>query len=287
MTSEINKQLEFEMYRVLLEIPPQRDLFLEEAFPPRNHALAKSLEEKPSMEISRALKWSLGNIKEGKDGYIYFLTGKTSLKKQEVFNPETRDFNLEFGPDSPFTICILNPVTGVFAICRKSKLSPKTETVAKRIRQLIEYSLIDLQYGYQVKVKTLSDPFGFLERVSACHAVRRFKFWISPSNPIDIEGRFHKTNKELVDETGAREGAVALRGDELDKKIIRRIAISVNSVGDNATANIQTRPKDKGTNISMKGNPFKLLLTEEEVEAGLAGSRISAAYERITGNQEE
>lgn len=269
---------EFELYRLRMEKPRQKQLF--ENFPERDEVIKHAITSKPSIELRQTVKWHIGNVESSPRGWIYFLIGKTSLRKQEHYDKKARDFINALGEQSPFTYAVLNPADGILGIAKRSKLSARTQTVANRLERMLNSSEQVMKSHYTAVIKDISDPHGFIGKVRAAYAVKRFKFWVSPTNPIDIDRRFHQPNKDLVDQSGATEGVVSLQGAKLDKQIILATASSVNSVGDDARASIQQGQGKKPITVNLKGNPTKVSVTEEQIANKDAEVIIADAYER-------
>jgi hypothetical protein len=277
---------EFELYRLRLEKPRQQQLFGE--FPERSDVIAKAVNSKPAVELKQTVKWHIGNVETSNGGWIYFFVGKTSLRKTEHFDEESRDFKNSLGEHSPFTYVILNPQNGLLGIAKRSKLANKTQTTANRLERILNSSKDVSESNYTAVIKHISDTHGFRQKVLAAREVRRFTFWVSPSNPIDIDGRFHQPNKDLVDASGAQEGVVSIKGRALDKEIVLNTANSVNSVGDDATASILHRDSRHPITVSIKGNPSKVSITEDQMEERQAEKLIEETYLKnnsIGGNQ--
>jgi hypothetical protein len=279
-----NPSYEFELYRLRLEKPRQQQLFDE--YPDRSVVINDAVISKPAVELKQTVKWHIGNVETSNEGWLYFFVGKTSLRKTEHFDEESRDFKNTLGEHSPFTYVILNPQTGVLGIAKRSKLANKTQTTASRLERILNSSIKVLESNYTAVIKPISDTHGFRQKVLAAREVRRFTFWVSPSNPIDIDGRFHQPNKDFVDASGAQEGTVSIKGRELDKQIVLTTANSVNSVGDDATASILQGSSRKPITVSIKGNPSKVSITEDQIVEKQAEKLIEETY-RANNNIED
>ncbi len=271
-----NPSYEFELYRLRLEKPRQQELF--DVFRERSDVLIEAIHSKPAVELQQTVKWHIGNVETSEGGWIYFFVGKTSLRKTEHFDEESRNFKNTLGEHSPFTYVILNPFNGVFGIAKRSKLASKTQTTANRLERILNSSKVVFESNYTAVIKHISDTHGFRQKVMAAKEVRRFTFWVSPTNPIDIDGRFHQPNKDFVDTSGAEQGVVSIKGRALNKEIVLMTANSVNSVGDDATASILQGTGKKPITVSIKGNPSKVSITEQQVQEKYAENLIDETY---------
>lgn len=274
----MEKVYEFELFRVLLEEPPQKEMF--EQFPIREEILNTVLITKPSIALRQTVKWHIGNVVTSTE-WIHFLIGKSSLKKQEHLDPESGDFVIMNGEESPFTYGMLHPATGLVAIAKKSKLAAQTTTVARRFKSILESTNVIVESNYNVRIKFLPDPQKFRTAIKEAYAVKSVNFTISPSNPLDIDSRIHLPSKKFVDETLADEGKFSVKGKSLNKKVVIETTNSVALVGDDASALIQKRKNEKSTRIHLNGDPSKVTIKESQVGTVEAEAIVTEAYKHI------
>ena len=276
---EKENSYEFELFRVRLEKPAQGDLLLK--FPDRRELLTDALSTKPSIQLKQTVRWHIGNVENSETGWIHFLIGKTSLKKQEHLDEQTRDFLISDGRESPFTHGLLDPESGVLALAKRTLLAPKTRTLAKRFQSILESTEVVFKSNYLVEVKFIPDPHKFISLIRSAYSVRQFQFFVSPSNPIDIDRRFHQPNKDFVDATGADQGMVSIKGPDLNKDVVIRTANSVASVGDDASASIQQSQKKKPIRIHLNGDPAKVIIEESKLRTSQAERAVWQTYEKV------
>lgn len=282
---ETEPSFEFELFRVRLEKPAQGDLLIE--YPDRRDLLVSALITKPSIQLKQTVRWHIGNVEVSETGWIHFLIGKTSLKKQEHLDEKTGDFLIADGRESPFTHGLIDPDSGVLALAKRSILAPKTRTLAKRFRSLLDSTDVVFESKYLVEVKFIPDPHKFVSLVRSAYSVKQFQFIVSPSNPIDIDQRFHQPNKDFVDAAGADQGRVAIRGSGLDKDVIIRTANSVASVGDEASASIQQSPRKKPIRVHLNGDPAKTVIEESKLRTPQAERAVWQTYEKVKDAKSE
>ena len=271
--------LEFELFRVRLEKPSQSEMFHD--FPERSDVLEYSIKGKPSLELKQTVKWHIGNVELRDNGWMHFLLGKTSLRKQEHLDKTTGDFVIMNGEESPFTYGMIHLESGVLAIARKTKVAPNTQMLASRFQQIVESSETVFKSNYNVVVKFIPDPREFHTSIKLAYAVKGFEFYVSPSNPIDIDSRIHQPSKDYVDDANASEGKLSIKGDQLDKEVIVKTANSIASVGDEASASIQKSPGDRATKVHLKGDPLKVSVKESELVNSKAEILLMDAYEKV------
>ena len=83
-----------------------------------------------------------------------------------------------------------------------------------------------------------------------------------------------------MDASGADVGTVSIKGRSLDKEIILKTANSVNSVGDDATASIIQGNSRKPITVSIKGNPCKVSITENQFIDMQGENLIEETYQK-------
>lgn len=275
----MSDHFEFEIYRLRLEKPRQMELG--ESFPERDKVIISAIQSKPTVELKQTVKWHIGNVEISEGGWMYFFVGKTSLKKHEHFNEESRDFEDRLNEHSPFTYIVLNPKLGILGIAKRSKVAANTKIIANRLERLLNSSSDVFDARYEAVIKDITDPHGFMSKVRSSHSVKAFTYQISPTNPIDNERRYHETNKQYVDECGADNGSVKVKGANLEKTVILSVAVSVNAVGDDASATIQQVEGKKTITIHLKGDPAKVNISEEQISEFKAEQIIQEAYDKV------
>lgn len=282
------KTYEFELYRICLERPSQSDLFAKppERFPNRSEVIRQAILSRPSIEL-KTVTWHIGNVTLSENDWIYFLIGKTSQKRFAHFDEEALDFTYKHEDESPFTHCIAQPSTGIVGIAKNSSVTQKVKTIATKLQNLLVISETVIESTYEVSVKDIADPFTFIQRLKSAAAIHKFQFYVSPSNPIDLEGRFHKLSKKFVDESEANEGKVSVQGSSLNREVIVETTASVSAAGDDASALIKPPDGGKSVRLNLKGNAVKVKVTETEIVEHTAEHVLEASYKKIQENSNE
>ena len=62
--------------------------------------------------------------------------------------------------------------------------------------------------------------------------------------------------------------------------MVTSVATSVNAVGDDASATLQTKQNERPITIGLKSYPLKAVIPSDALESGDAGKLIDKAYEK-------
>jgi hypothetical protein len=284
LTPSDRPTIRFQLYRVKLIRPHQASLLSDNL--PASQLLAEAIRSRPEVETSPGITWHIGNVEEiPSDAALYFAIGRTTKSTVEKFDEEAKDFIEEPQDTSPYTHCVVLWDLGVAAIAHKSRLAPKTQGVASRIRALLEQTENVLRNEIRVEVSPVPDPQGFIEVIQAAYAVSIFTATFRGPNPIDADELFQRPLAQIASATAADGGQLKLKGDDLDRDAIASIARSTAATGNQASARIKESAEELPRTVRMERAPVEIAYNEEEFEPTRIAADVRARYLEVHGNE--
>jgi hypothetical protein len=276
--------LEFQLFRLKMVFPAQQNLFNQE--PPRAELLRQATKELSSAILRKGIKWHIGNVEAIGEHGLYFRLGRSAQTKFEVF-AEGQFLDEEF-ETAPYTHVMINVDLEVCAIAKKTKLSPTTSGIAKRLARLLQTSPPSIRAGVTIEIDEINDPEDFIQHLRNAYAISKFSVWFSLPNPWDVEEDFIRPAQKLVKESNGKQGKTELKGESLNSVVLEDISRSAATTGDEAIAIITTAADGKRIKKRLRGNP--ILLLEEDVgnveeKQGFL-DRLTDLYQRIRHSKE-
>lgn len=264
--------------------PAQLGLFAQE--PNRAELLRQAIKEISSAELRKGITWHIGNVEVIGEHGLYFRLGRTTQTTVEVF-AEGQFLDQEF-ETAPYTHAMINVDLEVCAIAKKTKLSPTTSGIARRLARLLQGSPPAVKAEVTIEVDEINDPEDFIQHLRNAYAISKFAVWFSLPNPWDVQEDFIRPVQKLVRESNGRQGKTELKGESLNSSVLEDISRSAATTGDDAIAEITMAAGEKRIKKRLRGNP--VILTQEDManieEKKGFFDRLSELYQRIRHPQE-
>lgn len=244
----------FHLYRLKVERLKQRTLNESRGIT-SSKIVEKAIWEKPFKELRKNHKWHTGNVELIDDNGLFFAIGKVTKLVAEKFDKETNTFLDAPDEHAPYTYVIIDLEHQVCGIAHKAKVSQKNSVIASSLGKLLDSTEIAKDMAVAFNVSEIKDPKEFIEQIESAFAIKRFDIEFTLPNPPDVNKLYHEPFEKFVQATNGKKGKTSIKGDKLDKDIIRELASSVASSGDSASARIQA--KENGPVVNKKiGNNF-------------------------------
>jgi hypothetical protein len=284
LTPSERSPIRFQLYRVKL-IRPHQQLITSDQLS-ASDLLAEAIRSRPELESGLGTTWHVGNVVEIPDHQaLYFAIGRTTGNTVERFDEEAKNFVEEPQETSPYTRCIVLWDLGVAAIAHKSRLAPKTQGVARRLRGLLERTDSILRNGIQVDVSPVPDPQSFIATIEAAYAVLGFTATFRGPNPIDADELFQNPLAKIASATGAEAGEVKLKSSDLDRDALTSIARSTAATGNHASAKVQDSKGALSRTVKMVQSPVEISYREDDVAPATIAADLRARYQEVRGNE--
>lgn len=254
----------------LFNTPEDRTSFVEEI-----------ILSKPSHELRKGYFWHIGNIDNLKPTGLLFAIGRTTKTSREKYDSKTGDFIEIQGEESPFTYVVYDTHYSIIGIAPKSKLAPKTTSIARQLAKLLNNHSSVANQGIKIDIDEISDPETFLHYIRTAYQVTSFTAEFGNPNPWDVEEDFQKPMENYLDEVGGSNGKTTVKGEDLDRDKIENVTRSVASTGNNAKANLKHSEKQKSVQKTLKGDIVQIFFDEDDKDEYGLIKRIRDAYEKI------
>ena len=268
---------EYHLYRIKFIKPAQRKLF-----PPELSAseiFKDALSEKPTMELRQNNVWHIGNIKYFNNLTGVFAIGRTTKTTIEKYDDLTGNFVEGQDDSSPYTFVIFDRSIGLIGIAKKTKVAPKTEAIARRIKGLFEKTNVVIEHDVEVRVDLIPDPKNFIEKIRSAYAIKRFKAHFTGPNPVDADELFQKPLSVYCQQMAGEQGTVEVVGNSLNEETVEVVAKSTASTGNTASAKIQTKRGSKPISVSLRGDVVKVTVKENQSEQEILEDIQATYYE--------
>jgi hypothetical protein len=257
--------LEYHLYRTKFIKPSQVDLFQPELS--AREMLETGLAERPSIELRENNVWHVGNVEYFSDGGGRFAIGRTTLTTVEKFDATTGNFTELVDDSGPYTFVSFDSKLGLLGIGKKTKVAADVKSIARKIQKLLLSTALVKRNNIDVRVEFIRDPEGFLQKLFAAYAIKRFKATFTGPNPIDADELFQKPMSYYCQQLEAEQGSVTVAGESLNENSVAAVAKSTAATANDATAVIQNSRGERPVSISFKGDAKKVIVehdTEKE-----------------------
>jgi len=273
--------LEFQLFRirVLYTLPLFKD-----ATKIPSEILKETVSAFSDVPFSKDAIWRIGNVHPINEDGVYLRLGKTTKSTLEVF--EDGSFRDQVFETAPYTHVVIDFNLEVCAIAKKPKLAPRTTTIARRFRLLLNRSDKARELGVEFEIDEISDPRDFIFYLNKAFAVSKFEVTFRRPNAWDANEDVIKPLQRVLDELGGEQGKTEIKGKELKTEILEELARSIASTGDEAAAWLQMKKGEKKVKKVLKENPVYLryedLVDDETIRGFLA--RLKNRYSEIRRN---
>lgn len=277
--------LEFQLFRIRVLPSNQLPLFAHRPNTP-SEILKETVLAFSDTSFRKDAIWHVGNVRLiNKDG-VYLRLGKITQSKLEVF--EGGNFRDQVFETAPYTHVGLDLNLEVCAIARKSKLAPRTTTLARRFRLLLNRSEKAQELGVEFEIEEISDPRDFIFYLNKAFAVSKFEVTFRRPNAWDADRDIIKPLQSMLADLDGEQGKTEIKGKELKTEMLEELARSIASTGDEAAAWLQMeKGEKKKVKKVLKENPVYLrhedLIDDETIRGFLA--HLKDRYSEIRGNE--
>jgi hypothetical protein len=184
----------------------------------------------------------------------YFRIGRTTSSKVERFDADTDNFLEERMETSPYTHCVFDSKIGFIGIAKKYALSPTTETVARRIQEVLSRTSPILENDIRVELSPIPNPDSFLRELLGAYKVKKFAATFHGPNPIDADELFQRPLAALLAEAGGDSGRAEIKGNDLNREVLEALTRSAAATGNDATARIRRQRGQRSVGIHLGGS---------------------------------
>lgn len=253
--------VEYHLYRTKFIKPAQVD-FLREDLSARD-ILENGLKEKPSVALRRNNVWHIGNIEYLDDGEGRFAIGRTTLTNVEKFDEGTGNFTEVLDDSGPYTFVYFDSKLGLLGIGKKAKVAADVQAIGRKIQKLLSMTRSVRQNKIDVRVEFIRDPEGFLQKIRAAYAIKRFKATFTGPNPVDADELFQKPMSYYCQQLNGQQGNVIVSGESLNEEAVASVAKSTAATANDASALIQKNRGERPVNVSFRGDAKKVIADQE------------------------
>lgn len=188
-------------------------------------------------EFSKEATWRIGNVQVINGEGIYLRLGKTSKSTLEIF--ENGKFQDQIFETAPYTHVVIDLKYEICAIAKKTKLAPKTKTIANHFKRLLNKSVKAKELGVEFNIDEIKDPQDFIFYLKTAYAVSKFRLTFKRPNAWDVSKDFIEPLQKGLAEVDGTQGTVEVKGQELNVETLEELTRSVASTGDTAIAWLQ------------------------------------------------
>lgn len=253
--------LEYHLYRAKFIKPSQVDLFQPDLS--AREMLEAGLAERPSIELRQNNVWHIGNVEYFVDGGGRFAIGRTTLTTVEKFDAATGNFTELVDDSGPYTFVYFDSKLGLLGIGKKTKVAADVKSIARKVQSLLSSTTLVKHNKIDVRVEFIRDPEGFLQKLYAAYAIKRFKATFTGPNPIDADELFQKPMSYYCQKLEAEQGSVTVAGESLNENAVAAVAKSTAATANDATAVIQNSIGERPASISFRGDAKKVLVEHD------------------------
>ena len=250
--------------------------------------IQKAISEGLSKEVRRKQTWRLGNSEKIGDHATLFAFGKVLKSKRDGYDEEEGNFTEVDDTDAPHTCVIVDLKTQVCAIAHKPSVNAQVENVGNNLAKVLSSTKICEEQSVTITISPIKDLDDFISLIERAEQVSMFEMTFSPPNPFDVEKDFHRPMESLLESANAGEGKTRIKGQKLDKGVVKQLARSVVSAGNDASAKIKM-PGDKKASLKKIAGSQKtvqaddIIVTEEKHKLL---DRIRQVYYKLRGRDQ-
>ncbi len=240
-----------------------------------------ALQERPSGELRKGNTWHIGNIENFSGTAGYFAIGRITKSTIEKFDDSTGNFIEEEVEEGPYTHCVFDAQIGLVGIAKKTSLAPTSNSIARRIEDLLFQTKIIKENNIWVEILPIPDPEGFLKALASAYQVSSFTAWFRGPNPFDADEHFQKPLSVYLSSANGEIGKTQIQGTDLNRKVIQDVTRSTAATGNQASARIKKSESQKSTTINLKGDPVKRRYDVEDHQPKKVLDDLTKLYHRV------
>ena len=276
----------FHLFRIKAE-RREHHLFTDDRLTPPI-LIQKAISERLSKEVRKKQTWRLGNSEKIGDHANLFAFGKVLKSKRDVYDEEEGNFTEVDDTDAPHTCVIVDIETQVCAIAHKSSMNAQVKDVGNNLAKVLSSTKICEEQSVTITISPINDPDDFIRLIEQSEQVSMFEMTFSPPNPFDVDKDFHRPMEKLLESANAGEGKTRIKGQKLDKEVVKELARSAISAGNDASAKVKMPGDEKASLKKIAGRQKTVqaddIVTGEEKHKLLA--RIRQVYSEIRGRDQ-
>jgi hypothetical protein len=273
--------IELHLFRIKFIRPIQTSMLHDQKS--ASEIFKEAISAKPSSEFRQDYIWHIGNIKKIDDYGGSLAVGRTTKTTVSKYDIESGNFVEEYFEQSPYTICLYDLRIGFLAIAKKSKLAPTSAGIASKLKKLLDTTQVVRLNELDVRIDPISDPTGFIQKLSSAYALKRFTAHFTGPNPTDADELFQKPISIYCQAVNGVSGKVVTDGDALNNEVVVEVTKSVAATANEASARIVERQGQRAKNIHLRGDPAKKTFAEERFSEEIALNDMRNEYRRIRG----
>jgi hypothetical protein len=201
--------MDLDLFRVKVFSPHQAELFDPSA------TLRKCIEERPTSRSRRGNRWYIRNVEAIDETGIYFRFGRTTRAAVSQIDRTTGDFVEAQVDHAPYTHVLVDVHFEIAAIVRRVYVAQRTDSIAKRLAQVLNDSRAACQLGCTFSIGPISNPDALIETLKEAVAIRSFTFSAQRENPFDVNKLFIEPFEKFIQAVGATDANVTVKGQFL------------------------------------------------------------------------
>jgi len=272
--------LNFHLFKVKVYPSKQISLFDKEKSP--SEILRETILSFPSAELRKGKVWHIGNVTSIDNFGMYFRVGRMVKSKIEIY--QNGNFLDEQFESAPYTHGLLDVDLELFAIAKKTRLSPKPKGIANQLVRLLNQSEKGRQLEARFEISEINDPEDFITHIRKAYLISKFWITFSRPNPFDSDD-FIKPMEKLLTSVNGERGKAELQGENLNVERIENMARSAATTGEDAGALLQIEPQVRKVRKKLRGNPVVLLkedlLNEKDMDHLI--QQMREVYNKLRG----
>lgn len=230
----------------------------------RGTLLGKIISAHPGAFVRVNVEWIIANSRYVDETAVFFKFGRVSKKVRERFDKEKRMFELVDDDLANSTVCVYDEKLQVLAIEKRSG-APSPLILARYIAAIVNGVGEGESRGVlssdglaflalnNCEVKSIDDPFDFINYITHSHKVVEFSVTFGKGNPFDYDELLQRPMQNLVEYTEGVLGRVSVKNSEgLKGGNLVGIAHAVAAHGTDASARIQATPDSSFERVYLK-----------------------------------
>ena len=271
--------IEYSLYRIKFIKPTQKSLFNENITP--KELLMSAVLQKPSSELRAGYHWHIGNVHLFNESRGYFAIGRTTVLSIEKFDEVSGNFIEEETEQSPYTHCVFDASIGFIGIAKKTNLSQTTKGIANRLEELLSLTDGVIENNITVEVRPIPDPDGFLKAITEAYKVYSYTATFRGPNPFDADEHFQKPLAVYLSAANGQKGKTTINGDDLNREVLTEVTRSTAATGNEASARVQKKIKQKTIMVNLRGDPIKRRYDEKDHHPEIVLHDLTNQYMKV------
>jgi hypothetical protein len=278
---------EFYLYKVKIFFNEQLPLLVERI--ERSTIFLEAIKSSSEVVGGKIFYWHIGNIEMADEYSGKFAIGRTTKTVLERYNKNEKLFVEEEYETSPYTIVLFDAKMEIVAIAKKTKLSPDTDSVARRLKTLLfSTQIIHKQNIDDIEIKSINDPEDFIEKLQKSYSIKSFTASFGRPNPSDPDELFNRPLMKYCSAANGTHGKTTLLGEGLNSDVLSGVTRSVAATGNDASAKIFETETTNPIHIKLRKNPKIFIIRSQtiHIEVHDALTLMKKAYKKIRGKND-